>query len=160
MNSEQEYEIFEHNSVLETDKTEVALFEISDLDEYYPKLEAIYEEGICQLENILRLAEQNFENKIVMYRDQIPEEDYKKVIDDVNRILLKEQTNINYKVFMIKKVTETRIRELRTVVKILDNRLNDWIILFVKRDNNYIYKYIAQIKQFINKHELIDIKMF
>jgi len=69
MNSEQDYEIFEHNSVIESDKTEVALFEISGLDEYYPKLEAIYEDGICQLESILRQAEKNFENKIVMYRD-------------------------------------------------------------------------------------------
>jgi len=61
---------------------------------------------------------------------------------------------------MIKKVTETRIRELRTVVKILDNRLNDWIIAFIKRDNNYIFEYVNQIKKFINKRELIDIKMF
>jgi len=33
------------------------MFEISELDEYYPRLEAIYEESIIQLENILRRAE-------------------------------------------------------------------------------------------------------
>jgi len=95
-----------------------------------------------------------------MYRDQISEEDYLKVIEDVNNILLREQQNINYKVFMVKKVTEGRIRELRMIVKILYKRLNDWIITFIKRDNNYIFKYIEKIKQFISQHELIDIKMF
>ena len=44
----------------------------------------------------------------------------------------------SYKVFMITKVTEGRVRELRSISNVLYNKLNDWIIESLKEENNFI----------------------
>ena len=119
--------------------SEFELIEQVGLDEKYPRLDAVYDEIQDELTQILNKAETDFELKIALNKDKIPEERYVEVMNRLNQCLLVEQSNINYKIFMIKKVGETNIREFRSITKIMYRRLNDWIIQTIKTDNEFIY---------------------
>ena len=48
----------------------------------------------------------------------------------------------SYKIFMIKKVCECKIREFRSITNVMYNRLNDWIIATIRSDNAFIFNMV------------------
>jgi len=55
---------------------------------------------------------------------------------------------------MITKVTEGRVRELRSISNVLYNKLNDWIIESLKEENNFILTSVDTFKEFIKNKKL------
>lgn len=137
--------------------SDVPLIEAVGLDEKYPRLEACYDEIQEELTQILNKAETDFELKIALNKDKIPEEKYDQVMARLNQCLLIEQSNINYKIFMIKKVGETKIRQFRSITKIMYRRLNDWVISTIKADNAFIFDIVEKFKDLINNRKLINV---
>jgi hypothetical protein len=56
-----------------------------------------------------------------------------------------------FKIFMITKVYEGKIREFRTIISVMYNRLNDWIIATIKSDNAFIFDMVPLPLNFITQ---------